>query len=67
MIFIDFGKEAKLVTLAELYKDGVITYNVFVDKVVDFYDFNRAKLKRMSEDGEESDDISSSESETEDN
>jgi hypothetical protein len=56
-----------LVTLAELYKDGVITYNVFVDKVVDFYDFNRAKLKRMSEDGEESDDISSSESETEDN
>ena len=45
----------------------MITYNVFVDKVVDFYDFNRAKLKRMSEDGEESDDISSSESETEDN
>jgi hypothetical protein len=64
---LDLVKEAKLVTLAELYKDGVITYNVFVDKVIDFYDFNRAKLVRMSEDGEESDDISSSESDTEDN
>ena len=65
--YLDLVKEAKLVTLAELYKDGVITYNVFVDKVINFYDFNRAKLVRMSEDGEESDDISSSESETEDN
>ena len=30
----------------------------FVDKVVNFYDFNRAKLVRMEEDGEESDEIS---------
>ena len=44
----------------------MITYNVFVDKVINFYDFNRAKLIRMSEDGEESDEISTSESETED-
>ncbi len=57
---LDLVNEAKLVTLAELYKDGVITYNVFVDKVIDFYDFNRAKLVRMSEDGKESDDMSSS-------
>ena len=63
---LDLVKEAKLVTLAELYKDGVITYNVFVDKVINFYDFNRAKLIRMSEDGEASDEISTSESETED-
>ena len=56
---LDLVKEAKLVTLAELY-------NVFVDKVINFYDFNRAKLIRMSEDGEESDEISTSESDTED-
>ena len=37
--------------------DQAIPYEIFVDKVVNFYDFNRAKLARMEEDGEESDEI----------
>ena len=44
--------------MVDLYKDGVVTYCVFVNKVVNFYDFNREKLVRMEEDGEESDEIS---------
>ena len=55
---LDVVKEAKLSTLVDFYKDGVVAYAVFVDKVVNFYDFNRAKLVRMEEDGEESDEIS---------
>ena len=41
----------------------MIPYEIFVDKVVNFYDFNRAKLVRMEEDGEESDEISESDTE----
>ena len=63
---LDLNKEAKLVTLGDLYREKVIPYEIFVDKVVNFYDFNRAKLVRMEEDGEESDEISESESDTED-
>ncbi len=36
----------------------MVTYAVFVDKVVNFYDFSIAKLVRMEEVGKESDAIS---------
>ena len=34
-----------------------ITYEIFVERIIHFYDFNRAKLIRMEKDGEENDDF----------
>ena len=41
----------------------MIPSEILLDNVVNFYDFNRAKLVRMEEDGEGSDEISESDTE----
>ena len=41
----------------------MIPSEILLDNVVNFYDFNRAKLVRMEEDGEENDEISESDTE----
>ena len=57
---LDIEKESKLEELTSLYKDHYITYEIFVERVINFYDFNRAKIIRMEKDGELSDDLSES-------
>ena len=59
---LDIEKESKLEELTSLYKDHYITYEIFVERVINFYYFNRAKIIRMEKDGELSDDLSDDDS-----
>ena len=52
-------KEAKLVSFTELVREKKLAIQDFVEKFIKFYDFDRKKLNRMDEDGEENDDVSS--------
>ena len=52
-------KVAKLATFTELVREKKLAIQDFVEEFIKFYHFDRKKLNRMDEDGEESGDVSS--------
>ena len=52
---LDIIKKDRLNTLRGLLKENAITLTKYVEKILEFYDFYREKIKRMEEDEEVSD------------
>ena len=56
---LDIAKEEKLQVFKDLLKEGAITLEVYIEKILAFYDFYRKPILNNEEGSELSDDLSS--------